>query len=189
MDPMERSRKIREEADVVMRAVGLHDALAPCGQISLTGSYYLDVMIYPDIDLFVPKVPVAQLFQAGGQIASSELVYEVIYQRSRVPALPGGLYMKPRIRYGNWERPWKIDIWSVDQALIDKNMAVLRRFGERMTQEIREQIIRFKYAILTDRHRTPMYSGYWIYKAFIDEGLSEHGEVVRYLIDHGIEMG
>ena len=189
MDPMERSRKVREEADVVMWLVGLHDALAHCGQISLCGSYYLDVMVYPDIDLYVPKVSVAQLFQAGGQLAQSELVYEVVYQRSRVPALPGGLYIKPRIRYGNWGRPWKIDIWSVDQALIDKNMAVLRRFREEMTPEIREQIIRFKYAILTEKHRTPMFSGYWVYKAFIDEGLSEHKEVVRYLVEQGIQMG
>jgi hypothetical protein len=188
MDPLERSAKVQQEADQVMQAVGLYDILQPYGRVVFTGSYLLQVMVYPDIDLYIPKVSIAQLFQIGGQIAACEMVYEVVFQRPRVAELPGGLYLKPRIQYGDWGRPWKIDIWSVDDALIEQNMVVMRHFQERMTPELREQIVRYKASILTERHRTPPFSGYHIYRAFIDEGLSDHDEVTQYLIEHGIQM-
>jgi hypothetical protein len=144
MDPLERSARLRQEADTVMGEVGLVDILRPFGRIAFQGSYFLDVMIYPDIDLYIPKVSIAQLFQIGGQLAACERVREVVFQRSRVPELPGGLYLKRRIEYGDWGRPWKIDIWSVDEAIIDRQMATMQGFKDKMTDQSREQIIRYK---------------------------------------------
>ena len=188
MDPLQRSAMVQQEADRVMEAVGLHDILRPHGPVVFTGSYMLGVMVYPDIDLYIPPVSIAQLFHIGAQIAACEMVYEVVFQRPRVADLPGGLYLKPRIQYGDWGRPWKIDIWSVSDALIERNLAPMRRFQERMTPELRERIIRYKVSIMTEAHRTPPFSGYHIYRAFIDEGLSDPDEVTRYLIEQGVRM-
>jgi hypothetical protein len=158
------------------------------GRIVPTGSYYLDVMVYPDIDLYIPKVSVEELFIIGGQLARCEMVYQVVFEKSRTAQLPGGLYLKPRIEYGEWGRPWKIDIWSLDDTVIDEKMTEIHRFKEEMTAEVRERILRYKYSVLTESHRTPMYSGYHICKAFIDEGLTDFGEVTKYLVERGIRM-
>jgi tRNA splicing endonuclease len=188
MNPLERASRLRQEADLVLQKVGVYDILRPHGRIVPTGSYFLDVMVYPDIDLMMSRVSIEQLFQIGGRLASSDLVFEVVFAKSRDAELPGGLYLKPRIDYGDWGRPWKIDIWSLDDPVIDQKMEPMARFKSEMVDPIREQIIRYKLSIMTAEKRTPMYSGYFIYKAFIDEGMTDFQQVTRYLIDNGISV-
>ena len=188
IDPLKRAARLKQEADFILQAVNLVEIVQPYGRITPTGSYYLDVMAYPDIDLYLSKVSVTELFAIGGQLAACDLVYQVVFEKSQTTRLPGGLYLKPRIRYGEWGRPWKIDIWSLADEVIDRQMAEIHRFKQAMTAEIQEQISRYKYAILTASQRTPMYSGYHICKAFIDEGLTDFQAVTAYLIAQGIRM-
>jgi hypothetical protein len=188
LKPLERSAKVRQEADWVMHDIRLQEILAPYGKITLSGSYFLDVMVYPDIDLYIPPVTIEQLFQIGAHLATAERVKQVIFEKDYA-VLPGGLYLKPRIDYGDWDRPWKIDIWSIDQVIIDGKMTELQHFKAKMNPALREQIITYKCSIINAQQRTPMYSGYFIYKAFIDEGLTDFQDVTRYLIAHGIVMG
>ena len=187
-DPIERASRLRQEADLVLRAVRLYDILSPYGRIVPAGSYFLDVMMYPDIDIYLSPISIAEIFDVGGQVAKASLVCQVVFERSRTPDLPGGLYLKARIDYGDWGRPWKIDIWSIEEAIIEAKMVDMQRFREGMTRQLREQILRYKHSILTGENRTPTYSGYFIYRAFIDEGMSDHQDVTQYLLDHGIQM-
>ena len=166
----------------------MQEIVSEYGTLTPTGSYFLDVMVYPDIDFCMSQLSVEQLFSIGGKLAASPLVYEVVFQKSKDESLPGGLYLKPRIQYGNWERPWKIDFWSLADEVIRQKMAPMWRFKQAMTEALRQQIIRYKVSILTPGGRTPMYSGYFVYKAFIDEALTDHKQVTQYLIANGIQM-
>jgi len=188
MNAISRSRLLRQEADLVLQQISLYDILRSYGRVVATGSYYLDVMIYPDIDLYIPLVPIADLFQIAGRLALAETVHEIVFQKSGLPALPGGLYLKARVEVGDWGRPWKIDIWSLDEALIADKMADMQRFRAMMTPELKRQIVNYKLSILTAEQRTPRFSGFFVCKAFLDEGLSDHDQVTQYLIDHGIDM-
>ena len=188
MDPIERASALRQEADAVMQKIGLLDILSQYGEVTFSGSYFLDVMAYPDVDLYLSKVSIAQLFEIGARLAESELVQEIMFKKSDESKLPGGLYLKPRVVHGDWGRPWKVDLWSLDDAVIRGQMRDLWRFKEQMTPQLREQIIAYKVSVLTSHHRTPMYSGYFIYKAFIDEGMIDPTAVTRYLIQNGIRM-
>lgn len=189
MLPLEHAAKLRQEADIVLGMIGLFDILRPYGKIFPSGSYFLDVMVYPDIDLYLTRVSLEQIFAIGALIAGCEHVVQVVFEKTDDPVhLPGGLYLKPRVNYGDWGRPWKIDIWSLDEEVILEKMADMRHFQGRLTQDLREQIIRYKLSIMTSQKRTPMYSGYYIYKAFIDLGLTDFEGVTQYLIDCGIKI-
>jgi hypothetical protein len=115
-DPVGWSLRLKEEADLIIQELNLYEVLSPYGRIVPTGSYFLDLMMYPDIDLYLSSVSIGQLFEIGGQLARSKMVFQVVFEKSRTPQLPGGLYLKARIDYGDWGRPWKIDIWSLDDS-------------------------------------------------------------------------
>ena len=189
MLPLDHATKLRQEADIVLGLIRLYDILRPYGRVFATGSFFLDVMVYPDIDLYITKVNLEQLFNIGAQIARSELVSQVVFEKTDDPSLmPDGLYLKPRVNYGDWGRPWKIDIWSLEETIIRERMAVMRRFQTKLTPELRQQILDYKLSILTSQKRTPKYSGYYIYQAFLDKGLLDHASVTQYLLSQGIHM-
>jgi hypothetical protein len=188
MDFLERSAKLRSEADRMLQEIHLQSILQPYRPVFSTGSYFLDVMVYPDIDLYIPLISIEQLFRIGGQLACSSKVFQVKFEKSFLENLPGGLYLNCRVEYGDWERPWKLDIWSLDEATLKHQMEPMLSFKNRLTAEKRAQIIRYKMSILTEEKRTPRYSGYFIYKAFLDECLNDPGQVTAYLIANGIKM-
>jgi hypothetical protein len=111
MDPLERAVKLKQEADQGLELIKLREILQPYGELFATGSYFLDVMAYPDIDFYIPKLNLEQLFAIGARIASCNLVIQIVYEPTDNPILlPEGLYLKSRVRYGDWGRPWKIDL-------------------------------------------------------------------------------
>lgn len=187
-DLVERASRLKQEASFVLEEVGLYDILSSYGQVVPTGSYFLDLMMYPDIDVYLPPISIAEIFEIGGRLANAGRVYEVVFAKSRLQELPGSLYLKARIEYGDWGRPWKIDIWSIENEIIESKMVDLQRFKEKMDPQLREQILRYKYSILTEEGRTPMYSGYFVCKAFIDKGMSDPQDVTCYLRDCGIQV-
>ena len=73
--------------------------------------------------------------------------------------------------------------------MIAKQMAPMLRFQELMTPELREEIIRYKLSILTPELRTPRFSGFFVYQAFLEEGLTDWGDVTAFLRANGIDIG
>ena len=188
MDPCKRSAVLRQEADQVLARIGLFECLAGCRRVVLTGSYYLDVMIYPDIDLYISKISIEQAFAISAQLAKCQLVRAIVFEKSSTPELGDGIYLKARVDHGDWGRLWKIDIWSLEDSIIDKKTGEIEHFKKKMTPARRGQILHYKSSIITSQKRTPMYSGWFIYKAFIDEGITDPEQVSAYLRQNGIKI-
>jgi hypothetical protein len=67
-------------------------------------------------------------------------------------------------------------------------MEIMLRYKKMLTPDLRSQIILYKTSLLNNAGRTPRYSGYFIYKAFLDEGLRDPAEITGYLIANGINF-
>jgi len=187
-EPLALAERLHEQAGQLLAELRLAEIIAPYGAITPTGSYTLNVMVYPDIDIYLPKLSIAQLFSVGGQLAQAEGIVQAVFEQND-PSMPGGLYFKLRIANKEWGRPWKVDLWSLDPDLLEEKMAPMRHFLDCLTSELRRQIIRYKLSVLTPAGRTPLYSGYFIYKAFIDEGLNDFEQITHYLRANGIQVG
>jgi len=188
MNPIERSAQIKKEADDLLREIRLRELCQDIGFLTPTGSYYLDLMIYPDIDLYLPPARPSQLFQIVGQIAENHPVIRVNYLKGGPGPLKNALYIKPVIAIGNWERSWKVDIWAADTDFIVEKTQELDLLKKKITPELRELILNYKYSILNDEGRTPMYSGIFIYQAILDHGLREFSEITAYLRENSIQI-
>jgi hypothetical protein len=189
--PEERSRKLRKEANEVLKMIKLKKHCAPIGKVVPTGSYYMDLMMYPDIDLYLPSTTIEKLFTLAAKFATIKCVKEVVFQKGSAwdkGDLAKGYYLKPIVEHGTWGRPWKVDIWSLPSSIIEKKNKHLRKLKERMTPQQRKLILEYKYSILTDQFRTPMFSGIYIYRAVIDLGMTDFRRITKYLKDNGIKM-
>ncbi len=188
MTPEERSATLRRQADEVLEGIHLREHCAAIGSLIPTGSYFLDLMMYPDIDLYLPPTTADNLLMLGSKLARYDCVKKLNFEKGGPGDLKEGLYIKPVVQWGNWERQWKIDIWSLPTLVVEKKQAQLMDLKRRMTAEQRHRILDTKQRLLTPAGRTPMFSGIYIYKAIIDHDLRELAQIVQFLRDNGIEV-
>lgn len=188
MKPLERAAKLKQEADHLLQEIQLEELCRPIGKITPTGSYSLDLMIYPDIDLYLPPAKPRQLFEIASNLVENHPVRRVNFIRGGSKPLKDALYIKPVIDLGTWGRPWKIDIWAVDLNFIEEKTAELKHYKIQMTPKLRELILNYKYSILNQEGRTPIMSGIHIYRAVFDLKLRKFSELTQYLRDQGIEL-
>jgi hypothetical protein len=148
----------------------------------------MELMMYPDIDVYLPPATAEDLLRVAVSLSRHDSVSSINFKRGGAGDLRDGLYLKPVVQYGDWERPWKIDIWSLPTAVVEHKQIRLTDLRNRMTPEHRDLILQTKYRLLTPAGRTPMFSGLYIYQAVIDHGLHELEAIVEYLRSHGIDV-
>jgi hypothetical protein len=188
MSPTQISIELKQQADYILKELKFCEILSQHGRVIPTGSYFLDLMIYPDIDFYATKVPIEKVFEIAGKLVKSNLVFQVKFEKSDEENMRNGLYLKLFIHYGNWKRHWKIDIWFLEDSHIDEVMKEMNQFKDKLTPELKEKILKYKFSVINEQHRTPMYSGYFIYKAMINEGLTKHDKITEYLRNNNIKM-
>lgn len=172
-----------------MNLIHLHDHCAAIGDIIPAGSYYLDLMIWPDIDLYLPPTSPEILMIIGSELAKYDCVKRINFSKGGTPAdLENGLYLRPLIDHGNWGRQWKIDIWSLSLDIIEKKQHQLDELKNHMTKADRQLILEYKFSVLTEAGRTPMFSGFFIYQAVVTHRMTDFDDITNYLRENGVKI-
>ena len=182
------------KAGVELLAGGLDALLKRYGPACYSGSYYLDLLAWPDLDIYLPLDPseeyLTRFLDLGPRLASvCQLISLRFKNHVRYPEvpLPHGLYWGVRVEQNSCLR-WKLDIWALPPAVIEANQTELVRLKSKLTPKKRRLILEIKQALLTPEGRTPILSGYHIYCAVLDHGMHAIGEVKDYLKNQGVSI-
>lgn len=195
MDTRALSKSLHRQADDLIHEWGLHDILTKYGEVFYTGSYFLDTLVYPDLDVQIllagDPLSLPVFFEIGREISLLDDVVAMKFDncvRRRSASLPEGLYWGIKTLIGNAERRWKIDLWAKDEKSCKEHEAEMSEIARRLDIKHREIIVEIKHSLLTPEGRTPMLSGYHIYQAVLFKGLTERMQVMEYLREHDIDV-
>ena len=191
---LEIAQQLRREADELLYGRGLDAILRAHGRVFYTGSYALNAMAWPDVDINMQLEPdpasTDAFFEIGRRIAAIPEVCAMKFSNTfveRVEGWPEGLYWGIRLKFGNWSAHGKIDIWAYGPEAYAKNMATMQEVLDAVDEDKRALICEIKQALMMPDGRTPILSGYRIYQAVLFQELTELEDVKAYLREQGVE--
>lgn len=195
-DPFLRSRRLREEATALIHQAGLDGILRRYGNPHYTGSYFLDLMAWPDLDIELSLAPdpfsLEAFFDLGREIAQACTVSWMTFH-NRVwfrpfEQVPKGLYWNIHVADAAFTEEWNIDLWSLEASVLEGNWRQMQQTAAALDEAKRRTIVALKHSLLTEAGRTPRFSGYHLYQAVLFKGLTRREEIMQYLRDNGVEV-
>lgn len=182
------SRTLKTTADTILAESCLLETLAAYGEVKVVGSYALDVMLRPDIDVYV---------------VAAEHHWENI--RSLMNALMDQRYFS-EIGFLNWiDFPtenhvdikgyyfqpcrwvenvfWKIDLWLITPEF-DKDTELTQKFAGLLSEspEKRDLILEIKNAFRKGNGYETGISGQRIYEAVLEKGVTSFEDFKKLLV-------
>ncbi|MFD8497199.1 hypothetical protein [Amycolatopsis sp. NPDC059657] len=179
-DLLARQDELQAEADEVTAALGLGEALAALGDPIRVGSSALQLMVRRDIDLTVVCPALDEptheaVWRIGADLVAQPRVRQVTMRDDTGhwnvdPAYPDGLYLKVEYRTLA-AQTWNLDIWFVDDPSRQPDLAHLKTFPERLTDDLRLAILRIKHAWARNPGYGSIISSYDVYRSVLDDGV------------------
>jgi hypothetical protein len=159
-----RASSLRRDAARLLQGAGLLDEIrGAVGPVEVVGSVDLDLMVWPDVDLYARLAPdqgwrlvalMPALYQRLGRQGHA-IVRATFNDEYRRPGSPygRGLYAGFVILPAGGAQAWKVDLWGWDEATLGEKMAEHRALARALAGADRDLILRIKDAV----HRRPEY--------------------------------
>ena len=180
------SRRLRQEASELLDKEGLLSMPSAFGTTRVIGSYALDTMTWPDIDISMnlPNEQNVELFfELAKRIATKFEITRMSYSNHFIRNFPGfdhGLYWGIRLHYA--EREWKIDLWGYDDTDYQKHIADAEALHRQLQQTDRVAILRIKHVICQHPdYRGNVYNSMAIYRAVLEDKVESVDEFKAWL--------
>jgi hypothetical protein len=150
-DLLAQAAALRADADRLLHDEGMLAAVAAVGPAFVIGSYALDLMTWPDVDVSL-QLPhdrdVAAFFDVGRAIAARFVAIRMSFSNQFIrPDQPfdHGLYWGIRLLRGG--REWKVDLWGYGPAAYRAHLAEFEALRARLAGADRTAILRVKDAV------------------------------------------
>ncbi len=168
----QRSRELRQDANQLLNDSGVIKVLSKFGDVSFTGSYALNLMHDPDIDIRVinPDMTKAQVVAALQEVIdlnffNGHMFYDWV--NFSKPEFPEGYYLGLKDTYH--DRHWKLDIWFTkkeDPAERD----IVNFVTKKLTDNTRQHILSLKAKRTQVKSDIPSHK---IYDAVLRHGITD----------------
>ncbi len=180
------SKLLHQEASELLEKEGLLLMLRSFGTTRVIGSYTLDTMTWPDIDISM-NLPnehnVELFFEIAKRIATKFQITKMSYSNHFIRGFPGydhGLYWGTQLRYA--EREWKIDLWGYNDTDYQTHIAEFDTLHRQLRQADRNAILRIKHVICQHPdYRGNVYNSMAIYRAVLEDKVETVDEFNAWL--------
>ncbi|ERJ12130.1 hypothetical protein [Haloplasma contractile] len=180
---LEINEKLKQEADTFLYDMGLKKMLSCFGDVQITGSYALDLMVWRDLDIFVDisKVSQRDIYQFANEIFEQfkPIWFETKNTFEEETGCPKGYFVGFETLLNN--QLWNFDIWFTNIAHIEENENYINDIRDLMTEPAREIIIDIKAKV----HKHPQYGTEFfsidVYQSVINEEIKTLNEFKEWL--------
>lgn len=187
------SRIIKKEADKILKESDLLNILKIYGEVKFVGSYALDVMLRPDLDVLVfsSKHDFSKLKETLKQIVIKNYFQQICFANwvdFRKQDTLNGYYIQPQIKIGN--NNWKLDIWLLTR---DQYKPQTERFAKLLKFEKKSEFKKLSILSLKNEFRKgskyikPI-DGKLIYEAVLEKGVQNKPDFMKYLKSKNIKL-
>lgn len=180
------SRELHKEASELLNKDGLLPMLNAFGTTRVIGSYTLDTMTWPDIDISMNlrnEQNIELFFEIAKRIATEFQITQMSYSNDFIRNLPGfdhGLYWGIQLRYAG--REWKIDLWGYGDTDYKKYITEFDALHRQLQQADRTAILRIKHVICQHPdYRGDVYNSMAIYRAVLEDKVETVDEFNTWL--------
>jgi hypothetical protein len=194
-DLTKRAEELRVEATSLLDELPWIGQMRQLGSIRPVGSYALDLMAWPDLDLHwvLPEnLPVEKAFSRLLEALIPDPGWRKANFRNFLgdfkPQWPRGLYLGCEVKSPCSDRIWKIDIWVQSSAVMEAGWRFLDDIAVRITPAKRRLILEAKQLLMGQEGRVPKMGSFYLYQAVCHEGLEDWMDIQRFLIDHGVAI-
>lgn len=166
---LEQAHDLRTEASRLLYDEGLFSLISSVGPACIIGSFALDLMTWPDLDVSVQlrhEKDISTFFDLGRDIANRFQATKMSFSNQSIrPDVPfdHGLYWGIRLLYGG--RTWKIDLWGYGDDAYQANLKDFDRLRSRLHDVDRVAILRIKNEVCQRPEYRVQISSMQIYEA------------------------
>ncbi len=186
----EESKRVKSIADKILKESGIIKVLKDYGEVKIGGSYALDVMLRPDIDLFViaEKHDWSKILDIQRKIMETKYFREfdflnwIDFDSDDEDFIPC-YYFQPWVPVGR--ELWKIDITLITKEY-DKSSEYTDHYKElldNLDESKRIAILEIKEAMRKGKKYIEGVDGKLIYKAVLENGIATPEEFKNFLKD------
>lgn len=185
---LEESKKVKVQADKILNESRILDVLKTYGEVKIGGSYTLDVMLRPDIDVFVVAShhDWDKILNIQTEIMKTKYFGELDFANwidftDPTVTLLKGYYFQPRVQTDN--ELWKLDVWFLTPEY-DKSAETTEHFKKILDvsdESKRISILEIKEAMRQGRKYIDGVNGKLIYKAVLEHDIKTVDEFKIFL--------